>query len=167
MFFSIFLYSLLKSSYLIYQEVISTLFPAFANLLLNLLLALLHNFKDDKLRKFIFQPYRFSGHLHFRDLSFMSRYSCRMFLLIISSFFLRCLFSFSKAEKGFPVLRARNPPPVCIPLLKYTGLSLPPFIPNREEWREQPHPATFGTSLLLLSASLPTPFSASGLENSR
>lgn len=133
MFFSIFLYSLLKSSYLIYQEVICTLSPAFANLFLNLFLALLHTFKDDKLKKFIFQPYGFSGHLHFRDPSFMSRYFCRMFLLIISSFFLRCLFSFSKAEKGFTVLRARTPPSSCIPLLKYTGLSLPPSIPNREE----------------------------------
>lgn len=111
MFFSIFLYSLLKSSYLIYQEVISTFFPAFANFLLNLLLALLHTFKVDKLRKFIFQPYRFSGHLHFLDLSFMSRYFCRMFLLIISSFFSQVLIQFFQGRKGSSCTSSRHPTP--------------------------------------------------------
>lgn len=105
-------YSLVKSSYLIYQGVISTLSPDSANLFLNLLLGLVCIFKDDKLKKFLFQTCRFSGHLHFGDLLFMSRYFYKVVLLVIYSLFFSAYSVFPGLKMSLPVLRACTPPPL-------------------------------------------------------
>lgn len=73
------------------------------------------------------------------------------------------LFQFFPGLKmSLPILSASTPPPPCSQCassgLKHSGLPLPPFTPSRELWGDWPHPATFGQSHLLLSASPPTPF---------
>lgn len=105
----------MKSSYLIYQGVIPTLSPDSANLFLTLLLALLCIFKDDKLKKFIFQTWRKSGHLHFVDLLFMSTYFYKVILLITYSLFAGAFSVFPGLKMSLPILSASTPPPTMLP----------------------------------------------------
>lgn len=58
------------------------------------------------------------------------------------------------------VFRAGTPPPTVLLGCKLSAeayLPLPPFTPSGEQGGDQPHPATFGRSHLLLSALPPTP----------
>lgn len=116
----------MKSSYLIYQGVIPTLSPDSANLFLTLLLALLCIFKDDKLKKFIFQTWRKSGHLHFVDLLFMSTYFYRVILLIINSLFASAFSVFSRAEDEPPHTQRKHPSPTMLPVCELWAEALRP-----------------------------------------
>lgn len=137
-------------------------FPLFLQIL-NLVLVLEGIFKEDQLKKFIFQNLKIIRPFTFQSPTFYEQIFLRGGSTNHRFFILLCLISVSKAQDERPQARSTHPSPhqllVCALPARCGSTEASSLSFHTQQGAVRgPHPATFGRSHLLLSASPPTPF---------